>query len=145
MAATAAAVAELLGGIKVLGTRVRHEWDLLRLVEAGLPPQVLEALAEHDAVELEELWRLVLPRRTWRYRKARRQRLTAPESDRVSRVARVAAQAFATFGRADLAYTWLRRPCRALGGKVPLGLLGTDAGSRLVEDELARIDDGVLA
>jgi putative toxin-antitoxin system antitoxin component (TIGR02293 family) len=145
MTSTATATAELLGGVRVLGGRVRDEMDLARMVEAGLPPQSLQALADHEAVDLDEVWRLVLPRRTWLHRKARRQRLTPSESDRASRLARVAALAARTFGKATLAYAWLHRPCRALGGKVPLTLLGTDAGSRLVEDELTRIEDGVYA
>ncbi len=145
MTSTATATAELLGGVRVLGGRVRDEMDLARMVEAGLPPQSLQALADHEAVDLDEVWRLVLPRRTWLHRKARRQRLTPSESDRASRLARIAALAAQTFGKPTPAYTWLHRPCRALGGKVPLTLLGTDAGSRLVEDELTRIEDGVYA
>jgi len=145
MTSTATAAAELLGGTKVLGARVRDEMDLARVVEAGLPPQALEALVGHEAVNLDEVWRLVIPRRTWLYRKARRQRLTPTESDRAGRLARIAALAIQTFGKADLAYAWLHRPSRALAGKVPLALLGTDAGSRLVEDELVRIEDGVYA
>jgi putative toxin-antitoxin system antitoxin component (TIGR02293 family) len=145
MASSAAGAAAFLGGPKVLRTRVQDDMDLARIVEQGLPPEVVEALVAHQAVALDEVWRLVLPRRTWLHRRARRQRLTPIESDRASRVARIAAQAVEMFGRADLAQAWLRRPCRALAGKVPLGLLGTDAGSRLVEDELIRIDHGVFA
>jgi len=145
MGASAAAAAELMGGAAVLGTRVRSALDLARLVEEGLPAKVLDALAEHEAAALEEMWRLVLPRRTWLHRKAHRQRLTPIESDRASRLARVAALAVKTFGRPQLAHAWLRRPSRALGGKVPLDLLGTDVGTRLVEDELVRIDEGVYA
>jgi putative toxin-antitoxin system antitoxin component (TIGR02293 family) len=145
MRASAAAVAELLGGPRILGTEVETDYDLAQVVEKGLPPTAIEALVAHHALQLDELWNLVLPRRTWLYRKARRQRLTGTESDRASRVARVAALATQTFGRADLAHQWLRRPSRALGGRIPLALLRTDAGSRLVEDELLRIDDGVYA
>lgn len=145
MGSTATAAAELLGGMRVLGARVHGDMDLARLVEEGLPPRSLEVLAEQAALGMDEVWRLVLPRRTWLYRKARRQRLTPIESDRASRIARVAALAGRTFGKADRAHAWLHRPCTALAGRVPLTLLGTDAGSRLVEDELTRIEDGVYA
>jgi len=142
---TATAAAKLLGGVRVLGARVRDEMDLAELVEEGLPPRSLEMLADRAGLGMDEVWRLVLPRRTWLYRRARRQRLTPMESDRASRLARVAALAGRTFGKANLARTWLHRPCRALGGKVPLKLLGTDPGCRLVEGELLRIEDGVCA
>ncbi len=145
MGSTAAAIAQALGGPRVLGVQVRSELELARLVEKGLPPRALEALAAHDALALHEAWSLVLPRRTWLYRKAHHQRLTPVESDRASRLARIASLAVATFGRADLAHTWLRRRSRALGGSTPLDLLSTDAGTRVVEDELVRISDGVYA
>lgn len=145
MGSTATAAAKLLGGVRVLGVRVRDEIDLAQLVEEGLPPRSLEMLADRAGLGMGEVWRLILPRRTWLYRRTRRQRLTPMESDRASRLACVAALAGRTFGKANLAHTWLHRPCRALGGKVPLTLLGTDAGSRLVEDELCRIEDGVCA
>ena len=73
------------------------------------------------------------------------QRLTLDESDRLARVARVLAVAGASFGSADKAGRWLRRPSRGLRGEVPLALVVTTGGARLVEDELTRIASGDLA
>jgi putative toxin-antitoxin system antitoxin component (TIGR02293 family) len=70
--------------------------------------------------------------------------LTAEESDRLARVARVTQRAVDAFGDEDQARAWLQRPNRALRGALPLELLGTDAGAELVSDELGRIEYGDL-
>jgi putative toxin-antitoxin system antitoxin component (TIGR02293 family) len=70
--------------------------------------------------------------------------LTADESDRIARIARVVQRAIEAFGDKTQAREWIKRPNRALQGFVPLGLLGTDAGAALVTDELGRIEYGDL-
>jgi putative toxin-antitoxin system antitoxin component (TIGR02293 family) len=60
------------------------------------------------------------------------------------RIARVAALAMATLGR-DGGQRWLREPNVALGGRIPFEMLGTDAGSRQVEQIIGRIVHGVFS
>jgi putative toxin-antitoxin system antitoxin component (TIGR02293 family) len=85
-----------------------------------------------------------MPARTLARRRISR-RLAADESDRLYRLARIAAQAFAVFGTEEKASTWLRRPNRALDHELPLRLLDTDLGTRQVEDILGRIEHGVVS
>jgi putative toxin-antitoxin system antitoxin component (TIGR02293 family) len=47
------------------------------------------------------------------------------------------------FGDPELFLRWLRQSCEALGGKLPVELLGSITGARLVRDVLVRIDYGV--
>lgn len=56
-------------------------------------------------------------------------------------VARQAAQG--TFEDAEMAAEWLESPCPALGGVVPLQMLGTGEGLDQVLRELVRICHGV--
>lgn len=70
--------------------------------------------------------------------------LTADESDRIARIARVIQRAIEAFGDKSQAREWLKRPNRTFQGFAPLGLLGTDAGAALVTDELGRIEYGDL-
>jgi putative toxin-antitoxin system antitoxin component (TIGR02293 family) len=86
---------------------------------------------------------LHMPIRTMARRRQTR-KLDAVESDRLYRVARVAAQAVAVFGAEDKATTWLQRPNRALNGELPIRLLDTDVGARQVEDILGRIEHGIV-
>ena len=72
-------------------------------------------------------------------------RLRPDESDRLFRVARIAALAEESLGGRDRAARWLKRPNRALGNAIPLQHLDTDLGSRQVEDVLGRISHGVYS
>jgi putative toxin-antitoxin system antitoxin component (TIGR02293 family) len=66
-------------------------------------------------------------------------------SDRLYRLARVAAQAQDVFESADTATSWLKRPNRGLNGHAPLELLDTDAGTEQVVALLDRIEYGVYS
>jgi putative toxin-antitoxin system antitoxin component (TIGR02293 family) len=71
--------------------------------------------------------------------------LTAQQSDRLVRVARLLATAEEAFGSQDKAGIWLRRPTTVFGGERPLDLLDTDVGAREVETLLGRISHGITA
>ena len=140
------AVAEALGGRKVLGKSVKNPDDLADLVRKGLPASSLTALAEHLGLGSTILSRkLGIPQRTLSRRLSRRSRLSATESDRAARLARVFAIAVEMIGEEEKAVEWLRTPNRALGGERPLDLLDTDVGAREVEDVLGRIAYGVFS
>ena len=78
-------------------------------------------------------------------RLSQRSRLTAAESARTVRLARVYANAVEMIGDDKKAAQWLRTPNRALGGERPVDQLDTDAGARQVEDILGRIAYGVYS
>ena len=65
--------------------------------------------------------------------------------DRVARVTRVTTRAEEALGDASKARRWLRKPNRALQGQRPLDLLDSDAGARVVEQALGRIEHGLGA
>ena len=71
--------------------------------------------------------------------------LNATWSDRLYRLARVAAQAQEVFESADTATSWLKRPNRGLNGHAPVDLLDTDAGTEQVVELLDRIEYGVYS
>jgi putative toxin-antitoxin system antitoxin component (TIGR02293 family) len=141
-----AVIAQVLGGRKVLGKSVRTSQDLTLLVREGLPTGSVKALAEKLALGGTVLSRkLGIPQRTMTRRLSQRARLTAAESDRVVRLARVYAFAVGMIGDEQRALEWLRTPNRALGGERPLDQLDTDVGAREVEYLLGRIAYGVYS
>ena len=144
MATTVPPHVSYLGGPEVVGP-IADEFDLVEAVQAGLPTEAIDDLLGRALISPEEVDRLVLPRRTLRHRRQHHERLTLEESDRLSRVARTLAYAAECFGSAEKAGRWMRRPRRTLRGQVPLDLLATSDGTRLVEDELTRIASGDLA
>ncbi len=129
---------------QVLGlVAVTTEVDLAGRIEAGLPAETVDALRAHG-FEAEDLYRLVLNRRTLARRKGAR--LQPDESDRVVRLARVYALARRAFpGAPEYALEWLREPKRALDGRAPLAVLASDAGARAVEDLLVQLEEGIYA
>jgi len=140
------AIAEVLGGRKVLGKAIKKPDELARLVRKGLPAGSVTALAEKLDVGNTVLSRkLGIPQRTLTRRLSQHSRLTAAESDRTVRIARVYANAVEMIGDEEKAVEWLRTPNRALGGERPLDQLDTDLGSRAVEDILGRIAYGVYS
>jgi putative toxin-antitoxin system antitoxin component (TIGR02293 family) len=66
-------------------------------------------------------------------------------SDRLYRLARIAAQAQTVFENPKTATDWLKRPNRALDGYAPVDLLDTDAGTQQVAELLDRIEYGVYS
>ena len=111
--------------------------------EQGLP---LDALRELLALgfSMSEVHELVINPRTLRHRRARGERLSRDESDRVVRLARTLSSAERTFGDRERAWRWLRKPNRSLHGNSPLELLATETGARAVEEALIGLDEGMF-
>lgn len=137
-----AAVVKALGGRKSLGNDVGTVHELADRSRAGLPYTALESLQERFGLAREEVAStLRVPLRTLARRKQAR-RLSPGESDRLVRLARIAAHAADVLGSDERAGHWLHRPNRALGGQAPLALVDTDLGAREVESVLGRIEHG---
>jgi putative toxin-antitoxin system antitoxin component (TIGR02293 family) len=127
------------------GRGASSEIELARLVAQGIPTSVLAEVIEVGVLTREEATRLVIPRRTLAHRKRRREHLSPEESDRLARVLNLHDIALRTFDDAEKASAWLRTPNRALSGEIPLELVVTSTGARLVEDALLRIEHGVYS
>ena len=137
-------VYQKLGGRLVLGEDVTSDADLARLVDRRIPLRVL-TIIKRIGFSDQEIWRYIIPARTQRHRKARKERLTVEESDRLVRLTRIQALAEDVLGDAEKANRWLREPLHILGDKTPLDVAQTDSGARVVEQLLAKIDWGAAA
>lgn len=142
---TSDSLAERLGGARVLKRKVRSELDLAEAVDEGFAFQVLEHVFASDDLEPAEAYELVGSRRTLMRKKKDRKHLSSTESDRLARVIRMIARTEEALGDRDKARRWLRKTNRSLGGRRPLDLLGSDAGARMVERILGRIEHGVYS
>jgi putative toxin-antitoxin system antitoxin component (TIGR02293 family) len=136
---------DLLGGERTLGRKVSTPMGMVEKLRRGLPYSSLAAVMEAlDLTRQEASRALSLPLRTLDRRKKER-RLQAVESDRLYRLAQVAARAVEVLGSPQHAALWLRHPNRALGGAVPLELLDTEVGAKQVGQILGRIEHGVYS
>jgi putative toxin-antitoxin system antitoxin component (TIGR02293 family) len=104
----------------------------------------LTDLSRHGYSE-DEIFALVVPKRTLARRRAANEPLTVEETDKALRLERIAAQAERVFGDTDRAHRWLRKAKRALNGETPVAYLASEAGARAVEDMLFRIEHGIFA
>lgn len=135
------ALMKALGGRRSLGNADTVQ-DLAARSREGLPYSALESLQERFGFAREEMAAtLRVPLRTLARRKSTR-RLSPAESDRLVRLARIAAHAADVLGSDEKAGRWLHRSNRALGGAIPLALVDTDIGAREVESVLGRIEHG---
>lgn len=138
-------VVEALGGRKVFRARLADYTAVIDRGRQGLSYAALAAVATRYEIPTATLVRVLrIPARTLARRKKER-KLRPDESDRLLRLARVAALAEETLGTPEKATSWLHRPNRALGRVSPLDLLDSDVGARQVEQILGRISYGVYS
>jgi putative toxin-antitoxin system antitoxin component (TIGR02293 family) len=133
--------------ISLLGLKrtVRTTLEFLPAIRKGLPAATLASVSKSmDLSVAATVGALGLAQRTIARRLRDKQSLTAEESQRVMRLARVLAEATHVLGNRGKARRWLQKPSRALG-ETPLSLLDTDIGANAVLQELGRIDHGVFA
>ncbi len=127
-----------------LGVRApKNEQQMLEMVEQQLPTSSIKRLIALGLTRAE-LDALVIPLRTLQHRRSRREKLTVEESDRVLRVTRLLSQAESVYGSRERALAWLRRPHPRLSHRTPLEMSRTDTGSRIVEELLVQIDEGMF-
>ena len=143
---TVAAITAVLGGRRMLKRQVDSDSELTLLTREGLPVGTLTLLAQELSVERKTVANVIgISDRTLSRRIAKDERLSAQESDRMVRLARVFALATDTLGTAQKASLWLQTPNNVLEGQTPFSLLDTDAGVRSVETVLGRIAWGVYS
>lgn len=138
-------IARALGGQTTLKQRIRTLDELRARILRGLPYQALTAMMAYYSLERDPVMSaLAVSARTLARRKSGA-RFVADESDRIVRLARIAALAEDVLGSAERAGRWLQKSNRALRGSRPLELLRTELGARQVEGILGRIGHGVYS
>ena len=128
-------VAGLLGGKPLLGLRIRTWSELDRAVRAGLPKRSLQLVAGRAADVNEPVSTFVhkvVPPATFK----RRVRLSANESERTERLARVIAMAENIWRDQAETRAFLNRPHPLLDGQTPVNTARTELGARRVEQLL---------
>jgi putative toxin-antitoxin system antitoxin component (TIGR02293 family) len=123
----------------------RDQDALIQLLRGGLPAEALDAVATRFGIGASEMLRILrLPSRTL----ARRKKtgvLSADESDRLVRFARIGGLAEEVLGSSVPAGRWLREPNPALGNTAPICWLDTDIGVKEIEQLLIRIAHGAYS
>jgi len=119
--------------------------ELDGMVSKGLPQGALIACIEHiylSAEDRKQLLYRIIPEATY---KRRRERLSAAESERTERLARIFATTVEVWQSADDARLFLTTPHPMLQGRSPLDVSLTELGARRVEDLLWQLYYGIAA
>lgn len=141
----AAKIAEVMGGQRVLGRRIRSISDLIERIADGLPPAALESCVERvvpDRRERSTALHRVVPKATL---SRSRRKLGVAASERTARLARLIATAEIVWGDLEDAHTWLRRSHPELDGKTPLEAAATELGGLEAEAILWKLAHGIPA
>mgnify|MGYP002369888115 FL=1 len=119
--------------------------ELDEMVARGLPKGALKASIDQIYVSAEERRQLlyrIIPEATY---KRRRETLSAEESGRAERLARVFATAAYVWDSEEDARVFLTTPHAMLQGRSPLEVSLTELGARRVEELLWRLFYGIAA
>jgi putative toxin-antitoxin system antitoxin component (TIGR02293 family) len=138
-------IADVLGGQPILRRRLASLTALNDAVAEGLPKGALRQTASRiftGKIEQRQLMNRIVPEATF---KRRRDRLSAAESERTERMARVVANAEYVWGDRDDARRFLTTPHPALRRRSPIDAAMTELGARQVEEILGKIFHGLPA
>lgn len=121
----------------------RSVWDIHAQLEKGLPAEVLHQLQKvrifgDDLTLLAKVLGMTQP--TLQRHFCRSEPLSPAQSCLAWRFAELLGQAEEVFGDRQTAERWLITPSLGLSGHVPIDLITTPVGARLVTELLTRID-----
>lgn len=138
-------VADILGGEKVLGHRLRSRMDFVELGGAGITKDAATHLARYLSLSLAGVARLlpVTARTLQRY--GAKKRMSATVSEQVLQLAEVVAFGTEVLVSRENFLIWLSLPNAALNDRKPMDLLASRFGAQIVTDELGRIAHGIAA
>lgn len=135
----------LLGGAKTLQLKGTGPLAWVVAIRKGFPIVALDSFRQNiDATNTELAQALGTSVRSLAGRRHKGV-LSASESERLLRLAKVVVRAESVFDDVDNGLAWLREPNISLGGVAPISLLDTELGAELVTDELGRIEYGICA
>ncbi|MFH0729840.1 MAG: antitoxin Xre/MbcA/ParS toxin-binding domain-containing protein [Pseudomonadota bacterium] len=118
--------------------------QMIAHLKQGLSTDTFDQLRQRLNISDNALSKIVqIPKRTLDRRRTSG-RLNTDESERIFRIAQVNDMAVEVFGSQQKAESWLKKPARGLGGKIPLEYSDTNLGAREVINLLGRIEHGVF-
>ena len=136
---------EKIATVMALASMPHSFAELDAMIARGLPKAAIKASINHVYLSAEDRRQLlyrIIPEATY---KRRKESLTAEESGRTERLARVFATAAHVWNSDDDARSFLTTPHAMLQGRSPLDVSMTELGARRVEELLWRLYYGIAA
>lgn len=124
---------------------VANDSDLITVIRAGIPRQVMDHLMEVAEISLTEMAEIVhtSDRTLRRYTPA--QKLSQEQSERMVELARLYSRGEHVLGSLPEFREWMNTRLLAFGDRRPKEYLDTSLGINMIMDELGRIEHGIFA
>lgn len=138
-------IEEILGGFEYLKVNISNNLDLITLTKKGISKRSLKFFGEAANFKIND-FASMLPisvRTIQRYKNT--QRFPTEVSEKILQLAKIFTQGREVFGDDEKFLSWLNEESFAMGGKKPKELLDTTFGYDMVENELGRIEHGILS
>jgi putative toxin-antitoxin system antitoxin component (TIGR02293 family) len=131
-------------GVKNAPT-IQSVFDLIDVSRRGLSKKAVTTMARHLGITHPDLFVILhISARTWQ-RYTDEKLLPQDVTEKALQLASLYKQGEDIFGETWKFQGWLNHPSPVFGGKKPIELLDSQFGFQAVQDELVRIDWGVLA
>lgn len=119
-----------------------NQFDIISAIRNGLPREAVNQVLEKTCVSRNQLSQIlhISTRQLNRYES--NERLSAEQSGFLYEFSRIYVRGLDIFGDHDTFERWLQREQMAFGGAIPLDLLDTAEGFRMVNDALSQIEYG---
>ena len=120
--------------------------DLIQIIRKGLNYRKFHSLFQEAVFTLTE-WSKILhiSERTMQRYESENKSFDPIKSEKIIQIAMLHKYGISVFGSAQNFHTWLYSKSIAMGGMMPKDLLDSSLGIGLIQDELGRIEHGVLA
>lgn len=117
-----------------------------KITQSGVRGDVLRDVRERLGLTIADISKVLgASERTVIRKEQQRAALSATESDRAYRLARIADLAVELIGDEEKATAWLRTPNTYLGGETPVAMLDSEIGTEYVTQSLYTIAYGGVA
>ncbi|MVM30057.1 DUF2384 domain-containing protein [Spirosoma sp. HMF4905] len=135
-----------LGGDRFIKRSVRHEFDLIDMVNEGIPMESVAFLQNNFGFTNKEMSQILsISESTYQRRVRAKSRLTQDETEKAISLAEVYEKGMEVFeDKEDLEY-WLNSPIPALQDKKPIQLLASMIGRKQVMNVLNALLHGLFS
>jgi len=115
-----------------------------REIERGLPLSTLEEFSAYSGIAVKDLLEVVIPARTLKHRRQKKEPFSVIEADRLARVARMYELAVKVYGDREDGRKWLLSHMHRFDGRTALSMLDTQIGEHAVAEALIQLDEGMF-
>lgn len=135
----------MISSVRQLMTYSKNPIQEIKIIREGINPELIELfLNDQSFVVKDVLTRLKITTSTYFAKKKDHKRLDSSSTEKFLRLFSVVQNAEGILGQKE-AKNWLYRKIPSLGEQIPMDLLDTEAGHRLVEQALLQIKYGIYS